>query len=349
MKNGSMQSLWSLWRELRDNPLFIVLAWIFIIGALAGCRIPSPRPPVPPTPTPVCEAGQVECYHNPGSGWVWACATGENVHGPEQCPGAPPVEPKPLAGIIRPGANYELLPRTVSPYNDAINQAMSDAMLGQCPVSSDCPVTDTQLGAAVFRDRVAQILRERGLCAGTQEAANDAPLAVAEWDGSACADDEWTHPMMNFGGYKIRWQPSANDPPDHWRRVSGAPPAEPPVEPVPLPGECPPLRFISVHARPQADWIVDATPKTGGREVCDKLGFTNRNECPFAPELEGRENPERVRCEKASGPYTWAVNGVDCVGCENNGNPLQIRVTRATTGRVTVCGGNGVCGSAVLE
>jgi hypothetical protein len=155
-------------------------------------------------------------------------------------------------------------------------------------------------------------------------------------------EDNWSYHVVGFGSVEagvrptIAWQPSRAEPPDHWRAVAT-------VEPVPLP--CPELRGISIRVAQYAQRSVDITPKTGGREVCDSLGFVNRGECPFAAEREdGTIDPQRARCEAFYGPYRCTVGGEECG--RFNDNPLMWGA--AAPGRYVICSRTGVCGSVDL-
>jgi len=323
-----------------------ILCAILLAGALgAKCPdIPLPQPtptptpivvvPPSPDPSPVCVGeGKCACYVQPKEGeWKYICCApwveGGVLLGdkPSDCP-----EP-PLSLCIKPGSDYELQPRTSAPVEhiNALNAALQ-AETG-CDPSNDCKLpTD----AVTFRNRLIARLVAGGLCAGTQTDAEDAPIAIGS------QDDNWTYHVINFGGPKVRWQPSANEPPDHWKTKVSLPVGFPPIAQF---GRGPDL-----SVRHLACLIVDSTPLTRSSEYC-KAAFPDNPAqwylCPFGSE----DTPEKRQLgERAAGPYTWTWNGIEWEG--NNGNPLQIKVCPDGPGVAKVCAfnyGSQVCQSVTI-
>jgi len=271
------------------------------------CSVPPVTPPVtPPVVPPVVPPGEPEKPPEP----------------------SPVVVEPPVLHLYCPssGGEYELLSRVPSPHSKVINEVMEE--VSGCAPSSDCTIGKTPEESTVFRGKVVAELAKRGICAWLQEEKDDAPIAVGT------IEENFTHHIVNFGGFKVRWQPSANEPPDRWRLVK-------PLEPV---KNCPELGRLDYGVKQFAQRSLDITPKTLGLEVCTSLGFLNRRECPFGVDIEGQYNPEKIRCEAFYGPYACTVNGAECP--RFNKNPLQWNA--AASGTYRICSRTQVCVEVVL-
>jgi hypothetical protein len=120
--------------------------------------------------------------------------------------------------------------------------------------------------------------------------------------------------------------------------------------PVPTPTpSCPSSldKFNPLAVRNQSAWIVDATPQTCNAQWCGDNGFPGQICCPMGQE----GTSQRSVCEQLFAPYTWYLNGTLCTDqCwNNNGNNLQERVPKPTTGgTITIKAGNGVMESGTI-
>jgi hypothetical protein len=188
---------------------------------------------------------------------------------------------------------------------------------------------------------VIEALQAEGYCAGRYD--DDRSGAYSGSDAlcvRAPGAEEWVEwKLVNFGG-SIGHHASSLEHTGAFRLTS-PPVVEPPVVVEPPPVTCPPVTRIDVVVRPQARIVLDATPKTTGREVCDSLGFVNRAECPLGQEGSG----SRELCEAHAGPYAWTLPE----GCyQHDTNPLMGYCPMSAVGAVLVCAANGVCGSVAL-
>lgn len=330
--------------------LIVVLS--LAVGLTACGPVPGPQPPSPPTPpppatpSPVCAPGQHHsCYHNPGSGWVYACpvydlTTGGvvgvlNVESAEVCakptpiPGPPPTQECVLSG--EPSV-MSTQPNTLGTY---VNAAMK-RLRPHCEVGGDCLINDYTRQS--WQAAVNAELRKAGFCAGQHTPSTD-EIAVAvkasdPWQGFHVfvGDDSIAIPPPSRR--TVKWSPQAFS--GSWVPPSGSPgsPAPPPVS-----GACPapqPPRVWTAETLPRGwgqdqigkpRWgiackphgaVIDCTPKLPSHS-CDycasigmgEIGGNIRCDCPVRPD----GHPDRVACEDylAEGKLVLeARNGATC-------------------------------------
>lgn len=224
---------------------------------------------------------------------------------------------------------------------NAINTVMQ-RLHPECEVGSSCLVG---VDAVTFRNQVVTELRKDGYCAGIQAGADEVcfgPGGVNWCQAFHCASCQQVtcppdNPDCGCGApyAKIGWAPGSVR--DTWRGPTN----------TCLP--CPSLGKIEAKNAGVLRVVIDATPKT-----CENRDWNNRcsNGMQCSPGgIEGADPAQRQACERQWGPYTWTIDGVDCLvsgSCwEDGGNPLRI-VAPGMEGRTIRCtGANGVFGEVV--
>lgn len=310
---------------------------ILIVAACGPTRPPKPPTPPPAPPSPVCAAGQTHsCYHNPGTGWVYACPvydvrTGavvgiQNVASKEIC--VSPTVPPPSGECVLSGEPTisSTQPNTLGTY---VNAAMK-RLKPECEAGGDCLINEyTQQS---WQAAVNAELRKAGFCAGQHTPSTD-EIAVA-----VKASDPWQ------GFHIFVGDDSTAVPPPSRRTVKWAPQAFsgswlPPGAAGPPASTCPaplPPRIWTAETLPRGwgedqigkpRWmiackphgaVVDCTPKLPSHS-CDycasigmgEIGGTIRCDCPVRPD----GHPDRVACEEylAGGKLVLeARNGATC-------------------------------------
>jgi len=320
-------------------PLILFLG-LCCLGAKGGCKIETePKPPATPEPTPgppgrVCNPGEVcGCVHRPpGSDWIKLpdCPTAPACSIPDQ--GAVRVEPVPAPD-----------PATFAAVNAAARKVAgcAEGPPSRCVVLR--PMRD-------FLADVAAEIRAGGRCAGVQDAGHADEVCVETSPGRcqgyhafACAAD------CSRG--TVAWAPGSAR--DTWTGLVQGPTPEPPTgTPTPKPEGIPALSKIIVKSVGAGRPVADASPKTCPPEA-ERIWCTTHSTggacCPGG----GEHDPAgRQAVERAWGPYTWSINGRDCIAsgeCElDGGNPLRVVIPGGRGKTVRVTGGNGVFGQVTI-
>jgi len=239
-------------------------------------------------------------------------------------------------------------PRPAARYSDQVN-AVHRALNPSCTVGGACPIA---MKANTYRLAFAQTFRQMfpEVCAGIQ---TDAGLLVDEVCIGSKTECQGYHvfvcmppppggcppgnPDCGCDSGSASWAPGSVR--DTWRS---------PAAVTCLP--CPPLGKVEVRQIGTVRVVFDSTPKTCDDQVWNERCSTGR---PCSPGgVEG--DPQRAVCEAEWGPYSWSIEGQDCLASGacffNNGNPLQVvvpsPVPHASTIRMT--GANGTFGEAVI-
>jgi hypothetical protein len=241
------------------------------------------------------------------------------------------VEPPVGTGaLIVPGSDWEIQPRTESPYVAAVNATLLAEVGDRCAIGSACPLLVG--GEQAFIEAIIGRLRAKGLAAGRQvENGDKVAVGLSQLDN-------WTFHVVGFGSATrpptVAWQPSKAEPPDHW--IAPGPPAP----------DCLSLSWIKLDVQDgKALRHINATPQHRGAADCDSIGYPARGDCPLGPE----GGTLRPFCEAKHAPWTWSVTpdpGWDLAVEPSTGlaNPLVIKLQARQEGVVKVCSAEGICG-----
>ena len=304
------------------------LAWFLGVVLVSACGPVKPNvPPTPPaTPSPVCVAGQTHsCYHNPGTGWLYACpvydAAGgvvgvQNETDRAKCPakpGTPPVPP-----VTPPAGTPALIPDEELTLADdgliktwvvtdlaikAWREAHPEAWRGD----GACLIDVKGIDAAFLG--IATELAKKGVIAG-QSIAKSGQRSDCLWVNRTGTNLYEEAHLFDYGRACVATGQNAVKH-VYLRAKSGTPPpaqpppVTPPVTPPPTSYTCanpipPPLQGFNLQCQnSDGSWKkwCDGTPqvygcgyKGSGTNFCDEIGL---GEMPGQPGV--------VRCDCAPG------------------------------------------------
>lgn len=309
--------------------------------------------PDPHKPGCAAEHLQAACWDQPpGQSWAWVCQDGTTrVEDPKLCPSTPPEHPPgpgdctPLPGPGVCKAKPEDIPEgTAGEHDAAVNRAI-DAACASAGLTCGQDGPPRPGAWDDFVARVAGSLKAEGLCVTYDYKSGD--------NGRASEMSVRAKDSSRVGNYQIETSAA------RVRRPAGAfrsvcegggegQPIRPPTSDPGGPGKppaAPALSKVLISSVGAGRIVLDATPKTcEDRDWC-VAHSTGGACCPGG----GEQDPnQRQAVEKLWGPWTWTIDGRECVSSGecwlDGGNPLRIVAPGAKGKTVRLTGGNGVFG-----
>lgn len=343
---------------MRRLSVLACLALASCVTGGGGSVVPPPTPVVT-TPSPVCAAGQTYgCYHNPGTGWVYACPSYDlrtggvigviNVPTEAAC-----VKPVVVGGGCTLSGQPTAPTSSPNSFGAQVNAAMH-TLRPDCEIGGTCLLGDTT--QQEWQAAVEAKLREAGLCAG-QHAPYTDEIAVAAKAGDAWlgyhvfAGNDGPGPVP-LGGVRrtVKWSPEAYTgawlPPG--APAPGPSPSTPPAtcsDPLPLRAFPDGSAAWQIKSHPHVpQYVIDCTPMTYKQlSFCEAIGQspmadgTPRDACPFGWDLTDARS-----CKEnwiSGGYHLEAQNGARCemTDLDGDGKPDNPLWFNANNGNCRLC------------